>query len=87
MSPQDVYKLTRDFEQLRECYIQWLDRNLYDLAEEGSITHYDYQHVLFDAYDYTTDPEDFIYFIKLKHELESPDDVLKFLNKFLKCME
>ena len=87
MQPEDIHKLTRDFEQLRECYMQWLDQNLYELAEEGSITHHEYQHVLFDAYDYTSDPEDFIYFIKLKHELESAEEVMQFLHKFLKCME
>jgi Tfp pilus assembly ATPase PilU len=87
MEPEDIHKLTRDFEQLRECYMQWLDHNLYELAEEGSITHHEYQHVLFDAYDYTTDPEDFVDFIRLKHELDSVDEILQFLSRFLKCME
>jgi hypothetical protein len=87
MGPEDIAKLTRDFEQLRECYIHWLDRNLYDLAEEGSISHYDYQHVLFDAYDFTIDPTDFIDFIKQKHGLDTAEDILQFLSRFLKCME
>lgn len=87
MEPEDIHKLTRDFEQLRECYMQWLDCNLYELAEEGSITHHEYQLALFNAYDYTADAEDFIYFIKLKHELETAEEVMQFLSKFLKCME
>lgn len=87
MDPNDILKLTRDFEQLRECYIQWLDRNLYELAEDGVITHHIYQQVLFDAYDMTIEPEDFIDFIKLRHALYEPDEILEFLFRFMKCME
>lgn len=86
MEQHIIDKLTSDFENLRECYLLWLHINLECLFQEKSITEDEFLDVIYNAYESTIDPDDFIDFIKRKHELYNESEILNFLYRLINCM-
>lgn len=86
MKQHIIDKLTSDFEKLRDCYLLWLHINLEYMFHDKSITEDEFLNVIYNAYEATVEPEDFIEFIKSKHKLHNESDILNFLYRLIDCM-
>lgn len=82
---EDAVRLVADnFDTITGNYEEWLETQLDDLLDAGDIDAWNRYDTLVKFWDNSDSPEEFAAYVRYQYELYDPEQLLRFLQRYLK---